>query len=166
MSGFDASLTAEAADLLHREAYHLDHREWDPWLALYTDDAVFWAPAMVGDGGFSEDPDNHVSLIYLDRTGLEARIFRIEGGDSYANAPLPHTAHLIANVRAVEVEDTQIAVSATWLVNSFRRVEPPVLRAGRYAYTLRRTPGGLAIARKTVFVLDDRIVGPIDIFNI
>jgi len=66
----------------------------------------------------------------------------------------------------VETAGTEIAVSATWLVNSFRRIEPPVLRAGRYAYTLRRTGAGLAIARKTVFVLDDRIVGPIDIFNI
>ena len=54
----------------------------------------------------------------------------------------------------------------SWLVNSFRRVEPPILRAGRYAYALRRAGEGLKIARKTVYVLDDRIVGPIDIFNI
>ena len=166
MSGFDAALTAEATDLLHREAYHLDHREWQAWLALYTDDAVYWAPAIVGEEGFSEDPDNDVSLIFLDRAGIEARIFRIEGGDSFANAPLPHTAHLVSNVRIVETEGPEIGVSATWLVNSFRRVETPILRAGRYAYTLRRTEAGLTIARKTVFVLDDRIVGPIDIFNI
>ena len=80
--------------------------------------------------------------------------------------PLPHTAHVVSNVRVVETKGPEIDVSATWLVNSFRRVEPPILRAGRYAYTLRRAESGLAIARKTVFVLDDRIVGPIDIFNI
>ena len=61
MSGFDAALTAEAAELLYREAYHLDRREWEAWLALYTDDAVFWAPAIAGEEGFSEDPDNDVS---------------------------------------------------------------------------------------------------------
>ena len=166
MSGFDAALTAEAADLLYREAWHLDNREWEAWLALYIEDAVFWAPAIAGEEGFSEDPDNDVSLIYLDRAGLEARIFRIEGRDSFANAPLPHTAHVVGNVRAAETGDADIEVSATWLVNSFRRTDPPILRAGRYAYTLRRTDAGLAIARKTVYVLDDRIVGPIDIFNI
>ena len=166
MSGFDAALTAEAADLLYREAWHLDNREWEAWLALYTGDAVFWAPAIAGEEGFSEDPDNDVSLIYLDRAGLEARIFRIEGRDSFANAPLPHTAHVVSNVRAAEADGADIEVSATWLVNSFRRTDPPILRAGRYAYTLRRTDAGLAIARKTVYVLDDRIVGPIDIFNI
>ena len=166
MTGFDAALTAEAADLLYREAWHLDNREWQAWLALYTGDAVFWAPAIAGEEGFSEDPDNDVSLIYLDRAGLEARIFRIEGRDSFANAPLPHTAHVVGNVRAVGSGGADIEVSATWLVNSFRRTDPPILRAGRYAYTLRRTDAGLAIARKTVYVLDDRIVGPIDIFNI
>ena len=166
MTGFDAALTAEAADLLYREAWHLDNREWQAWLALYTGDAVFWAPAIAGEEGFSEDPDNDVSLIYLDRVGLEARIFRIEGRDSFANAPLPHTAHVVSNVRAAETGGADIEVSATWLVNSFRRTDPPILRAGRYAYTLRRTDAGLAIARKTVYVLDDRIVGPIDIFNI
>ena len=163
---FDAALTAEAAELLYREAGHLDRREWEAWLALYAEDAVFWAPAIVGDEGFSEDPDNDVSLIYLDRAGLEARIFRIEGGDSFANTPLPHTAHLVSNVRAVGAGGPEIQVSATWLVNSFRRTDPPILRAGRYAYTLRRSASGLTIARKTVHVLDDRIVGPIDIFNI
>ena len=166
MSGLDAALTAEAADLLYREAYHLDNREWEAWLALYTEDAVFWAPAIAGDEGFSEDPDNDVSLIYLDRPGLEARVFRIQGRDSFANAPLPHTAHVVSNVHVTGIEDPEVEVSATWLVNSFRRVEPPILRAGRYAYTLRRTDSGLTIARKTAYVLDDRIVGPIDIFNI
>ena len=166
MSGFDAALTAEAADLLYREARHLDCREWGEWLALYTADAVFWAPAIVGEEGFSEDPDNDVSLIYLDRAGLEARIFRIEGRDSLANAPLPHTAHVVGNVHLTGTDGADVAVSATWLVNSFRRTEAPILRAGRYAYTLRRTGSGLRIARKTVYVLDDRIVGPIDIFNI
>ena len=166
MSGFDAALAAEAADLLYREAHRLDRGAWQDWLALYTPDAVFWAPALAGEEGFSEDPDNDVSLIYLDRAGLEARIFRIEGRDSFASAPLPHTAHVVSNVLVTEIEGAEIAVSATWLVNSFRRSEAPILRAGRYAYVLRRVDAGLAIARKTVYVLDDRIVGPIDIFNI
>ena len=102
MSGFDAALTAEVTDLLHREAYHLDRCEWDRWLALYTDDAIYWAPALSGDDGFTDDPDNEISLIYLDRAGIEARVFRIESGDSFANTPLPMTAHLVTNVRVVD----------------------------------------------------------------
>ena len=166
MSAFDAALTAEVADLLHREAYHLDTRDWPAWIALYEDDAVYWAPALAGEDGFSEDPENDVSLIYLDRAGLEARIFRIEGGDSFANSPLPHTAHVVSNVLVLGVDGAEIEAAASWLVNSFRRDEAPILRAGRYRYRLRRTQDGLRIVRKTVTVLDDRIVGPIDVFNI
>lgn len=166
MSGFDAALTAEVTDLLHREAYHLDRCEWDRWLALYTDDAIYWAPALSGDDGFTDDPDNEISLIYLDRAGIEARVFRIESGDSFANTPLPMTAHLVTNVRVVDAGDPLVQAAASWLVQSFRRTEPPITRAGLYDYRLRRGDSGLLIAKKTIQVLDDRIIGPIDIFNI
>ena len=166
MSGFDPTLTAEVADLLHREAYHLDRREWSSWLALYAEDAIYWAPALTGEDGFTADPDNELSLIPLDRAGLEARVFRIESGDSYANMPLPMTAHLITNVRVVRVDAELIEAAANWLVRSFRRTESPITRAGLYDYTLRREDRGLRILAKTIRVLDDRIVGPLDIFNI
>jgi len=166
MTDFDATLTARVAELLHREAYHLDHRDWDGWLALYTEDAVLWAPALDGDDGFTTDPDTEISLIYLDRAGIEARVFRIESGESYANMPLPMTVHLVTNIRVIDAADEWISVAATWSVRSFRRIEPPITRAGLYDYGLRREADGLMIAKKTVRVLDDRIIGPIDIFNI
>ena len=71
-----------AEDLLYREAWCLDNKCWEDWLALYTEDAVYWAPAMDGDEGWTDDPDKDVSLMYMDKAGLEARIFRIEGHDS------------------------------------------------------------------------------------
>jgi len=39
----------EAAALLYREALSLDRGEWDDWLALFTEDAVFWMPAWRDD---------------------------------------------------------------------------------------------------------------------
>ena len=166
VSGFDPALTAEVADLLYREAALLDDRAWDAWLSLYTPDCTYWAPALDRDGGFTADPETEISLIYLDRAGLEARVFRIESGDSYANTPLPMTAHLISNVRVTEAAQQNVRAAASWLVQSFRRTDGPIARAGRYHYRLRREGAELRIARKTVYVLDDRIVGPIDIFNI
>lgn len=158
--------TEQAAELLHREAWLLDTRSWDDWLALYTDDAVYWAPAMDGDEGWTDDPDNDVSLMYMDRAGLEARIFRIEGHDSYATDPMPHTAHLVGNVLLHGEADGLVRVTATWLVHSYLRVRGPAVRGGLYEYGLRETPDGLRIARKKVFIHDDRIVGPLDIYNV
>lgn len=161
------SVTAEAAaELLYREAWCLDHKRWDEWLALYAEDAVYWAPAMVGDDAWTDDPDRDVSLMYMDRAGLEARIFRIESRDSYATDPLPHTAHLVANV-LVHGETKGLAeVSATWLVHTYSRVRGATTRGGLYDCLLRPTPDGLRIVRKKIFIHDDRIVGPIDIYNV
>lgn len=160
-------VTVEAATaLLHREAWCLDTRRWEDWLALYADDAVYWAPAMVGDEGWTEDPDNEVSLMYMDRAGLEARVFRIEGRDSYATDPLPHTAHIVGNVLVHGVDGGLAAVGATWLVHSYSRARGGAVRGGLYDYRLRETADGLRIAVKKVFIHDDRIVGPIDIYNV
>ena len=156
----------DAADLLHREAWCLDNKRWEEWLALYADDAIFWAPAMVGDEGWTDDPDNDVSLMYMDRSGLEARVFRIEGGDSYATDPLPHTAHLVTNVLVHGDRDDLTDVSAAWMVHSSARVRGGTVRGGLYEYRLGDTSAGLKIAEKKIFIHDDRIVGPIDIYNI
>ena len=156
----------QVTKLLHQEAWFLDHKRWDDWLALYDRDAVYWAPALVGDEGWTDNPDNDVSLMYMDRAGLEARIFRIEGRDSYATDPLPHTAHLVTNVLIHDQTDDLTEVSATWMVHSYTRVRSAKVRGGLYDYLLRDTPDGLKIVRKKIFIHDDRIVGPIDIYNI
>ncbi|NQU69391.1 MAG: aromatic-ring-hydroxylating dioxygenase subunit beta [Rhodospirillales bacterium] len=166
MTAFDATLTAEVADLLNREVYLLDRRQWDDWIALYAEDAVYWAPAFASDDEMTDDPDNDVSLLYMDRNGLEARIFRIESGDSYASDPLPWTAHLVTNILVTDIRGDEIDVSASWLVHSFNRVYGSIQRGGLYDYTLRREAAGLRIARKKIMVFDDCIIGPLDIYNI
>jgi len=159
-------LLEEASHLLHQEGWFLDNRLWDDWLTLYTDDCIYWAPAMVGDENWTDNPDNDVSLIYMDRPGLEARIFRIEGEDSYATHPLPHTSHLVTNILVQGQTEDNVDVSATWLVHSYSRVHGRLIRGGLYRYAIRKTSLGLKIREKKVFVHDDKIVGPIDIYNI
>ncbi|MEE2998066.1 MAG: aromatic-ring-hydroxylating dioxygenase subunit beta [Pseudomonadota bacterium] len=156
----------EVTEFLYREAWCLDNKRWDDWLEMYAADAIYWAPAMVGDEGWTNDPDNEVSLMYMDRAGLDARIFRIEGEDSYATEPLPHTSHLVTNVLNHGERDGLIEVSATWMVRSYVRVRGRISRGGIYEYRLRPTCDGLRIVRKKIFIHDDRVVGPIDIYNI
>jgi 3-phenylpropionate/cinnamic acid dioxygenase small subunit len=162
----DPTLTAEVADLLSREAYLLDARKWQDWLALYADDAVYWAPAWASDDSFTADPDRELSLMYMDKAGLEARVFRIEGEESWATDPLPWTAHLVTNVLVLSAEAEEIEATAAWLVHAFARSRGGSVRGGRYAYRLRRTPAGLRIARKTIYVYDDRIFGALDVYNV
>jgi hypothetical protein len=39
-------------------------------------------------------------------------------------------------------------------------------RGGWYEYLLRQTPEGLRIARKKIVMIDDRLVGPVDIYHV
>ena len=194
--------TEAAAELLYREAWCLDTKRWEGWLALYADDAVYWAPAMVGDEGWTDDPDNDVSLMYMDKAGLEARVFRIENREGkvlngekkevfkFEDGIKAFVRHLNEGketlhkeVIYISREDTEamlsceiamqyndadglVEVSATWLVHSYLRVRGATTRGGLYEYGLRETPEGLCIARKKIFIHDDRIVGPLDIYNV
>ncbi len=166
MNAFDPAMTAEVADLIAREAHCLDRRQWADWLALYADDAVYWVPAFASDDEMTGDPETEISLMYMDKAGLEARIFRIESGDSYATVPLSWTAHLVTNVVVTQARDETVEASASWLVHSFGRVHGKVQRGGLYDYTLRRGADGLRIVQKKIMVFDDAIVGPLDIYNI
>ena len=121
---------------------------------------------MDGDECWTEDPDNDVSLMYMDRAGLEARIFHIDGRDSNSTDPTPYTAYLVTNVLVHGAGVGLVQVSASWLVNNYLRMHSGLIRSGLYEYLLRATPDGLKIKTKKAFVYDDRIVGPIDIYNI
>ena len=69
----------QAAAFLFQEARHLDKHEWDAWVSMYREDAVYWLPAWRDEYETTADPQTEVSLIFHNtRLGLEERIARIE----------------------------------------------------------------------------------------
>jgi 3-phenylpropionate/cinnamic acid dioxygenase small subunit len=89
----------QAAAFLFQEARHLDRHEWDAWVAMYREDAVYWLPAWRDEYETTADPQTEVSLIFHNaRLGLEERIARIESRKSITALPLPRTLHQIGNV--------------------------------------------------------------------
>ena len=51
-------------EFLYREARLADEARYAEWLALWTDDGVYWVPATTDPGA---DPDKHISHIYDNR---------------------------------------------------------------------------------------------------
>jgi benzoate/toluate 1,2-dioxygenase beta subunit len=164
----DPQLYAEVASLLAREALLLDEQRWRDWLALHTEDMVYWVPAWQSDFKLTDDPKIQLSLMYSEsRLGLEERVFRIESEDSFASMPPDRTTHITSNILvtgAADGNDT-VEVSATWMVHSYG-VHGTATRGGRYYYTLRRMEGGLLIARKTTILIDEKLEGPVDFYHI
>ena len=161
------SLTqAEAEALLGREALLLDRGDWDAWLALYTEDAIFWMPAWRDELNPTEDPDRELSLIYYKgRRNLEDRVWRARSGLSVASTPRPRVVHQVTNI-LVEGDDR---VAASFSTHQFdKRAERTHTFFGRYEYRLVRTAedGDWKIALKKILLLNDTIPTVVDFYSV
>src|SRR5438445_7077305 len=79
---------------LYREARLMDEHAYDEWLALWTEDALYWVPCNEDD----YDPERHVSIVYENRARLEDRIQRLKSGAAYAQDPKSRLSRVVGNV--------------------------------------------------------------------
>jgi 3-phenylpropionate/cinnamic acid dioxygenase small subunit len=163
----DLELHAEVSELLFREARLLDAQRWTEWLDLYCEDAVFWAPAFKMEGGYTQNPQTELNLIYIvGRGGLEDRVFRLDTGIALSSTPLPGTRHLVSMVMVDGANGNDVQAFANWQVVWFNEIRGQQVRSGSYEYVLRRVDGGLRIAQKKVLLLESIIDGYFDFYGI
>ena len=140
---------AVEAFLIH-EADLIDRRDFEAWLALYTDDCRYWVPLEEGQA----DPQHTVSLIYDDRKLLETRVRRLDHPRSHAQAPPSRTVHTVANVAVEPVpEDGRIVVRSNQIVAEYRQGRTRLF-AGRCTHRLVPENGGYRIAFKRIDLID------------
>ena len=164
----DDAARRDAAELVTRESHYLDARDWDAWLALYAEDAEYWAPAWKGDDNLADDPQSEISLIYYaSRVGLEERVHRVRSGMSVTTMPLPRTAHMLGNFIVSDLGEGGVEVHSTWNAHSY---DPYSTRQhvlfGRYEHRLRPGPSGFAIVRKKIILMNDRIPSVVDFYSL
>ena len=158
----------KAEDLLYREALMLDRGSWDEWLALYCEDAVFWAPAWRDETTPTGDPDSELSLVYYhSRANLKERVWRARSGLSVASAPRPRAVHAVTNVLVLQADTAEPQVTASFSVHLYDvRNERTHVYFGRYEYRLRHEGAGWMIAAKKIFLLNDVIPTVIDFYTL
>jgi 3-phenylpropionate/cinnamic acid dioxygenase small subunit len=163
----DLELYAEVTAFLNREARLLDAQQWHDWLELYCEDAIFWAPAMRMEGGYTNDPELELNFIYMKgRAGLEDRVFRLGTQLSLASTPLPRTRHFLSLISVDAASESEVQVFANWQVLWYADLRGQQIRAGSYDYTLRRTDNSLRIARKKILLLESAIDGYFDFYGV
>ena len=161
-----AETRALVEELIYREARFLDEKKWHEWLALYTEEAVFWMPSWTGEYETTSDPELELNLVYLKGRGhLEDRVFRLESEDSFASVPMARTTHVVGGVMVDQSDEAEIVARASWMVHSYG-LHGPLTRGGWYEYRLRRVGDSLLIARKRITMIDDKLVGPVDFFHV
>lgn len=148
---------------LAQEAKHLDDKNWDAWLTLYSPDAEYWIPAWDSDGTLVTDPARHVSLIfYKNRGGLEDRVYRIRTGKSAASIPLARTCHQFQLIDVTE-SGGGVRVQTNWRVDSDTDHEVRSYFGTAY-YDLQAQGDGWLIQAKKTVVLNDRIDQLLDVY--
>ena len=162
----DNDLKRDVAELINWETTLLDRREWDDWIDLFAEDAVYWVPTWVDEERTVTDPETQLNLMYFrNRGGIEDRVFRIESRDSYASLPLDRTVHVVSNILVAGVEGDEISATANCLVHSFGK-HGAQTRASLYDFKLRKTEAGLKIILKKITLIDDKLEGPVDIYHL
>jgi len=159
---------ADATAFLAREALYLDRLDFDPWLALYTPDCLFWMPAWRDDGTQTEDPDRELSLIfYRGRRNLEDRVQRIRSGFSVASAVMPRVAHMIGNVLIEPAEGGAVRIDSSFLTNVHDvRTNRSHAYFGRYEHDLVLVDGEWKISKKIIRLMNDVVPTMLDVYGV
>ena len=159
-------LQIEVERFIFEEAALIDQGRWQAWLEMYTEDMVYWAPSWVNEQEMTTDPEGEVSIIYMNsRKELEHRIWRFTSGESPASYPLPRTNHIISNVRILENRKDRIVAASNWLTQCYRNKEQ-FLYGGNYEHTLIRGDAGFKISKKKVVLLNDVVLGYVDVYHL
>jgi 3-phenylpropionate/cinnamic acid dioxygenase small subunit len=144
----------EIETFLYREARLMDTHAYDEWLALWTDDALYWIPS--NDDDF--DPQRHVSIVYENKSRLEDRITRLKSGVAYAQDPKSRVSRVVANVEIEEGENDEIIVHSTFNLTTLRRSHTDTF-AGRVTHKLRPEGNNFRIAyKKVVLINNDEVI--------
>jgi benzoate/toluate 1,2-dioxygenase subunit beta len=135
---------------IYDEAQLMDEHRYDEWLALWTDDALYWVPS----GRDEIDPKREISLIYDDRVRLQVRIARLKSGFAHAQEPKSRMRRIVANIVIEETENGEILVQSNFLLAELRRGKQDLF-AGRTMHRLRPHDGSFKLVSKKVLLVNN-----------
>ena len=157
---FNSGLHAEISEWLIREAELLDDRRERQWLeTMVNRDVAYVMPlrqtTFRAEGhGFLED------IYHLQETygSLETKVARNETGSAWAEDPPSRFRHFVSNIRAYERSDGSFGARSALLLYRMRGDQHvPTLISGERRDVLRRTDGGLKLARREI-LLDHTVI--------
>lgn len=143
-----ASLQHEVEQFLYHEAWLIDQSLYDEWLALFTDDALYWVP----NGSDDSDPSEGGQITYERRSGIADRIHRLKYRTTLTQAPPPRYRHLVANVMPTRTGDHELSVISSQVV-FFARLGREAQYAGTWEHLLTQVDGQWRIRQKKVSLL-------------
>ena len=139
---------------LYREARLADEFALEEWESLWTDDALYWVPALADDA----DPNTTMSVIYDNRSRIRTRLKQLRTGRRYAQAPPSNLRRMVTNIeylggRANAGGDVDLELGANLMVLE-SKARGNHIWGGRVTYRVRLEEGALRLAYKKVVLVD------------
>ncbi|MBD0322396.1 MAG: aromatic-ring-hydroxylating dioxygenase subunit beta, partial [Aldersonia sp.] len=140
----------EAQGFLAREARLIDDGRFNDWLALFSDDCLYWVPVSAGGG----DPRREVSHAFDDCRRLTDRVYWLRTGLAFSQIPASRTRRVIGNVETTSdpVSGARL-VRSNFVVHEFRAGVTKIY-AGWYGHMLVPAEDDWRIKLKQVNLLD------------
>jgi 3-phenylpropionate/cinnamic acid dioxygenase small subunit len=143
------SLRERVEEFLCFEAKLLDEHRYEEWLALWTEDALYWVPCNTDDA----DPALQTMIIYDNHARLSERIYRLTSEAAWAQQPRSRTLRLISNL-VVRQNENDYSVESNCLIAELRRSRQDLF-AARMLHTLRPAGDSFRIVLKKVLLLNN-----------
>ncbi len=145
----DAIDLAAATAFIWLEADFLDSRDYEPWLALWTEDGRYVVP-------IDPDTDDFAAVLnyqYDDAKMRQARVTRLRSGQSMSAVSAARTVRTLSRLRVLESGPERATIRCAQHLVEYKR-ETQRLYAGDLTYRLVRTPGGLKLDQKIVRLIN------------
>ena len=148
----DAQYKAVVA-FLHKEARLADEARYAEWLALWTDDGVYWVPATTDPDA---DPDKHLSHVYDNRGRLDTRIKLLLTGHRYSQEPASLMRRLISNIEVTTADNGELVAESNFALAELAIQAKREMHwwVGRTTHRLRRVDDELKMCRKKVVLVN------------
>jgi 3-phenylpropionate/cinnamic acid dioxygenase small subunit len=135
---------------LYCEAQLMDEHRYDEWLALWSEDALYWVPA----GRDDIDPKREISLIYDDSVRLQLRVARLKSGFALAQEPKSRMRRLVSNIVIEETANGELETASNFLLAELRRGKQDIF-AGRTLHRLRPHGDSFKMVIKKVLLVNN-----------
>jgi 3-phenylpropionate/cinnamic acid dioxygenase small subunit len=152
----DRPLLQEAEYFLTREAWLLDHDEFDQWLALLDPEIRYFAPVRSSVRRDAEEPfsaEGH--LAHFDDTlpTLTMRVKRFRTGQAWSEDPRSRIRRFLANVVLLGKEGDSLTVGSNILIHREGADERPrTFSAYRQDQLVRKADNGLSLKRRDILI--------------
>ena len=148
----DAEQQAAIA-FLYLEARLADEARYAEWLALWTDDGVYWVPATADPAA---EPDRHISHIYDNRARLDTRVRMLQTGHRLSQEPVSRMRRLISNIEVTAQHTSELIVESNFLLAELAMQAGRELHwwVGRTTHRLRPVAGALRLSYKKVVLVN------------